>query len=192
MIRITPPARRAAVTVTALLCLLRSAGAQSPAPSAASPAGAEPGSAARALLAGAPLLTEEQMRRLEKVIGEQGSSVSLPPSLTSALLLSTPQVAPTVRQAAFEDAGGPRHGFALLNDGSGYFLFARGTDRSVSGFHVDRAFHLVAAASSGADGRFLRLAGAAAQDQLGAEIRAWSLALSPRGVTLPPPKAPGK
>jgi hypothetical protein len=131
-------------------------------------------------------LTDEQLGRLQKVALEKGSTIPLPAALVAVLRFSPAQVAPLVRQVSFQGDDGVKHGFAKLNDDSGYFLFRRAPG-GLSAFHVDKAFKLLAAAHDFAGDRFIALAEKEGLDALNGEVVAWSRVLSPRGVSMPAP-----
>ena len=139
-------------------------------------------------------LTDEQLGRLQKIALEKGSSIPVPAALVGALRLSPAQSAPVVRQVSFQADDGVKHGFARLNDETGYFLF-RKSPTGLSAFHVDKDFQPVAAAHDFAGDRFIALPEKEARDELNGEIVAWSRVLSPRGVSMPAPgtrpKLPG-
>ncbi len=135
-------------------------------------------------------LTGEQILRLEKIARDQGSSIAIPQPIAAALHLDAAQIAPVVRQVSFQQADGVKHGFARLNDGSGYFLFAREPDSAVTVYRVDKGFALLGAAHTFAGGRFISLDPAQARNRLQGEIAAWSGVLSPKGVVMPPPGKP--
>lgn len=146
---------------------------------------------ALAAAAAAPLpdrLSPEQLARLQIIALQQGSTIPMPAALVDVLHLTPAQVSPSVRQVSFQEDDGVKHGFARLNDGSGYFLFRRSQEAGVSAYHVDRSFHLVAAAHNFTNERYMALPDAAAQAQLADEARAWSRVLTPKGA--PPAAAP--
>ncbi len=134
-------------------------------------------------------LTDEQLVRLQKVALSQGSSIAIPPGLVGVLHFTPAQVTPTLRQVSFQLDDGVKHGFARLNDGSGYFLFRRAPD-GVSAYHVDKDFTLVDAAHNFSNDRFVALPAKPAQDGINAEIVAWERVLSPKGVAPPPGPKP--
>ena len=189
--RARSPASLPAVCFVSFLLAAATAAAQAP----AQESGAAPGAGTAAAPATARLharaLTPPELERLEKITLEKGTSVPLPAALASALHMTARQIAPTVRQSSFiEDdnfrGGGTRHGFALFNDGSGFFLFRRDTQRGVSVFHIDRHFGLVAAAHEFPGQRYLEMTDQAALQELQGEVDAWGRVLSPRGpVSLP-------
>ncbi len=133
-------------------------------------------------------LTDEQLVRLRKVALDKGTSVPLPPALTAVLRLSAAQVGPAVRQVTFQGDDGVKHGFARLNDDSGYFFFRR-SPNGVWVFHADKSLSLVIAAHTFSAQQFIALPEGSGHDELAAEMMAWSRVLSPRGVSLPPPGA---
>jgi len=157
------------------------------------PAGAVPSSpgTAASRVALAPRLTKEQVERLERVVQHQGSDIAVPPPVATVLHFTPRQIAPTVRQATFLDDNKSKHGFAMFNDGSGYFLFRRSAQDGLSVFHVDHDFHLLQAAHNFQTDRFIEMTPTRAQDELNAEVVAWSHVLSPRGVNLPLPVPAG-
>ncbi|HUD26162.1 MAG TPA: hypothetical protein VMQ45_10765 [Burkholderiaceae bacterium] len=136
-----------------------------------------------------PTLTYEQLQRLLKVIDKQGSRAAIPHDVASVLQLIPAQLAPDVKQAAYLDEDGNRHGFAALNDGSGYFMFRSGPSVGNSVYRVDSTLHLVRAARSlMKNGPLLSLPDAEAQKELDDEFARWSKVLSPNGpVTGPTP-----
>lgn len=72
-----------------------------------------------------PPLLEEHFTHLLKVVDEKGTKISLPPSVAGVLDLK-PGAPHTATQVAFqEEGGGTKHGFARLDDGTGYFMFSR-------------------------------------------------------------------
>ena len=151
----------------------------------------DPGIArAQGLLPPTRALTAEQVERLEKVIRDKGTGVQLPTSIAGVLRLAPEQVGPGVRQATFLGDDGAKHGFALLNDHSGYLLFRRPPGVGLSVYRVDLKFHAVGAAREFQGARFIELAPDAARRELEEEIASWSRVLSPRGVSLPPVARP--
>lgn len=142
-------------------------------------------------------LSDEQIGRLENVLLAKGTAIGIPVPVIDALHLSSAQVAPSVRQVTIQRDDGVKHGFAFLNDGSGYFLFRRDPDAQVAVFRVDKAFHLQAAAQQFGKDKFLDMAAAAAQAALDDEIRIWFNTLAPTdsgtkgaGSTTAPAAAP--
>ena len=136
-------------------------------------------------------LTDEQLLRLRKVALAQGSSIPVPPPLVDALHFTPAQIRPSVRQVSFQGDDGVKHGFARLNDDSGYFLFHRSPD-GLSAYHVDKDFHLVGAAHNFGGDRFMALPPKAAQDEVLGEVAAWSRVLAPKVVTPPAPTGGAK
>ena len=133
-------------------------------------------------------LTDEQLGRLRKVALDKGTSIPLPPVLTAVLRLSPAQVGPAVRQVTFQGDDGVKHGFARLNDESGYFFF-RHSPAGTWAFHADKDLKLVVAAHNFSAQQFIALPETSGREELAAEMVAWSRVLSPRGVSLPPPGA---
>ncbi len=176
-----------AALAAALLLAAAGACAQSTAPARPAP---RPAVIAPPSLLRVDRLTDEQVQRLEKVAREQGTSIGVPGPIASALHLEAAQIAPVVRQVSFQKEDGIKHGFARLNDGSGYFLFARGPDHGVTVLRVNNDFGLLGAAHTFAGNRFVALPPAEANDRLHGEILAWSGVLSPKGVVMPPPRKP--
>jgi len=164
--------------------------AAAPAADAKAPAANPPGGVDARPRLQTRALTPSELDRLEKITLEKGSSVPLPENLVRALKMTPRQVAPTVRQSSFVEnddfrKGGARHGFALFNDGSGFFLFRRDAKDGVSVFHIDRRFRLVAAAHEFEGERYLEMTDVAALKALQGEVEAWAHVLSPRGPVLP-------
>lgn len=131
-------------------------------------------------------LSDEQLGRLRKVALDKGTSIPVPPALTAALRFSPEQVAPAVRQVSFQGDDGVKHGFARLNDESGYFLFRR-APAGIWAFHVGKDLKLVVAAHNFSAQAFIALPEAAGREELAAELNAWSRVLSPHGISLVPP-----
>src|SRR5215469_15983882 len=71
-------------------------------------------------------LTHEELGRLLKVVDKHGSRAVIPRAVASVLQLKPGQATPDVKEAAYLDEAGNRHGFAPLNDGSGFFMFTSG------------------------------------------------------------------
>lgn len=185
------PPRSAVRLLPGLLCCALAAPTvaqqdAAPAPAAAAADAAAPLPQGRALL-------PTELEHLERFTLEKGTSVPLPKTVVAALKMTPRQVAPTVRQSAFVENddlhGGTRHGFALLNDDSGFFLFRRDPKSGVSVFHIDRRFRLIAAAHEFQGGRFLETDEVVALKELDAEIETWARVLTPGGapVVLPKP-----
>jgi hypothetical protein len=134
-------------------------------------------------------LSDEQLVRLQKVALAQGSSIAVPPPLVGVLHFTPAQIAPALRQVSFQLEDGVKHGFAHLNDDTGYFLFRRSPD-GLSAYHVDKDFHLVDAAHNFGSDRFVALPAKEAQDEINGEVLAWSQVLAPKTVPVPPPLLP--
>lgn len=194
--------RPAAVLVLMLIAAGAGAGVPAaPADLAPAPASAPSAPARNALpqLLKLDRLTDEQLQRLRKVANDQGTSIALPPAVVAILRLSPGAVAPLVRQVSFQREDGVKHGFARLNDDSGFFLFRKSGPQDLSVFRLDAAQKLVGAAHTFQGERLITLPPGAAQAAVDAELAAWSSVLSPRGVSLPrpgagtmEPAAPGK
>jgi hypothetical protein len=138
-----------------------------------------------------PTLTYEQLQRLLKVVDKQGSRAAIPHNVASVLQLIPAQLAPDVKQAAYLDEDGNRHGFAPLNDGSGYFMFRSGPSMGNSVYRVDSTLHLVRAGRSlMKNGPMLSLPDAEAQKELDDEFARWSKVLSPKGPVIGPNPLP--
>jgi len=133
-------------------------------------------------------LTDEQLGRLRKVALEQGSSIPVPPVLVGVLRLSPAQIAPTLRQVSFQGDDGVKHGFARLNDDTGYFFF-RHSPVGLWAFHAEKDLKLTAGARNFSAKQFIALPAKEGQEEFAAEMNAWSRVLSPRGVSLPRPDA---
>jgi len=131
-------------------------------------------------------LTDEQLGRLRKVAIDKGTSVPLPPLLVGVLRLTPAQVAPAVRQVSFQGDDGTKHSFAHLNDESGYFFFRR-APAGMWAFRADKDLKLVASARNFSAEQFMALPAKEGEEELAAEMLAWSKVLSPRGVSLPKP-----
>lgn len=156
------------------------------APAQPAPAPADASAPAKVPAAPAPPaargLTTEELARLEKVVLEKGSNIPIPPDIAALLHFSPREIGTSVRQATTQDGEGIRHGFALLNDGSGFFLFRRGPERDgLAVFRTDRQFHLLGAARNLVGKRFIDLADAEARAELQVELNAWTQVLSPGG-----------
>jgi len=138
-------------------------------------------------------LTDEQLGRLRKVALEKGSTIPIPAVLAGVLHLTPAQIAPAVRQATFQSDDGVKHGFAHLNDDTGYFFFRRSAE-GLWAFHADKALKLELGARNFSAGQFIALPAKDGEEEFAAEMNAWSRVLSPRGVSLPTPdprRAPG-
>ena len=137
-------------------------------------------------------LTHEELGRLLKVVDKHGTRVALPRTVTSALQLKTAQHTPDIKEAAWLDEAGNRHGFAPLNDGSGFFMFSSGAALGQAVYLVDPNLHLVHAARSLLkNGPLIALPDAEAQRELEEEFRRWSKVLSPAGPVVKPQPFPG-
>jgi len=138
-------------------------------------------------------LTQEQLQRLLKVVDQRGTRVGIPPAVAAILQLKAAQHAPDMKEAAYLDDDGNRHGFARLNDGSGFFMFSSGPASGQVVYVVDPDLHLVHAARSlQKNGQLLALPNAEAQLELDAEFRRWSKVLSPGGPVVKPLPFPGQ
>ena len=135
-------------------------------------------------------LTDEQLGRLRKVALDKGSTIPVPSVLVGVLRLSPAQIAPAVRQVSFQGEDGVKHGFARLNDDTGYFFFRR-SPAGLWAFHADKELKLTAGARNFSAAQFIALPQKDGQEEFAAEMVAWSRVLSPRGVSLPPPGARG-
>ena len=132
-------------------------------------------------------LTQEQLGRLLKVVDQRGSRTTIPPAVASVLQLQPAQYTPDIKQATYLDEPGNRHGFAPLNDGSGFFMFSSGPSFGQIVYRVDPDLHLVRAARSLLkNGPLLALPDAEAQRELDDELRQWSKLLSPNGAVVRP------
>ena len=136
-------------------------------------------------------LTDEQLGRLRKVAIDKGTSVPLPRLLAAALHLAPAQVAPAVRQVSFQGDDGTKHGFAHLNDESGYFFFRR-SPAGLWAFRADNDLKLVASARNFSAEQFIALPAKEGQEELAAELITWSKVLSQPaapapGALQPPP-----
>jgi hypothetical protein len=154
---------------------------------------------AAALASGLPARSEQpplsalDLAGLLKVVESRGGRVTIPPPVQSSLGLTPAQASPGIKQAAYMDEQGTRHGFAPLNDRSGYFMFRLGKTSGQTVFHVDPQLHLVRAASSfrGNDD-LIGLPEQQAQRELGEEFAGWSRILAPGAALAPatPPASP--
>ncbi len=132
-------------------------------------------------------LTHEELGRLLKVVDERGTRTTIPRAVASTLQLKAGQYTPDVKQAAYRDEEGNRHGFARLNDGSGFFMFSSGASLGHVVYVVDSDLHLVHAARSLLkNGPLLVLPEAEAQRELDEEFHRWSKLLSPNGPVVAP------
>jgi hypothetical protein len=128
-----------------------------------------------------PGLTNEQLARLLKVVEKHGSHARIPPTVASMLQFKPGQVLPDIKQAAFVDEDGIKHGIAPLNDGSGFFMFRSGPALGQSVYHVDSKLQLVQGARSFVRQQLMVLTNVEAQKELEDEFGLWSKALSPGG-----------
>ena len=127
-------------------------------------------------------LTQDQLRRLLKVVEERGSRALIPGQVSGLLGLEARQIGPDVKQVVYQDPEGNKHGFAPLNDGSGYFMFRNGAALGHSVYRVDGQLHLVRAARAlRSIGPLIGLPAAQAQQELSDEFARWSKVLSPAG-----------
>jgi len=154
-----------------------------------------------ALLAGALLapawaraeelkLTQEQLTRLLKVVDTKGTSVPIPPLVAASLKLTGKQHVPTVKQIAFETPDGVKHGFAPLNDKSGFIFFRRQPPSGQVVYRVGPDLHLIQAASSVESNRMNALSSEEGNKGLEDELSRWSDVLSPKSALPPPATAP--
>ena len=143
-------------------------------------------------------LTREELGRLLKVVDVRGSRTIIPEPVASVLKLKPGQHTPDVKQAAFLDEQGNKHGFAPLSDDSGYFLFSAGASGGQTVYVVDRDLRLLHAARSLSLARgapLLPLPEAEGRRELDDELARWSKVLSPGGPAVPAAaagKPPGK
>jgi hypothetical protein len=129
-----------------------------------------------------PTLTYEQLNRLLKVVDQRGTHAAIPRTVASVLQLDPKQLTPDLKEVAVLDEDGNRHGFAPLNDGSGFFMFRNGASMGHSVYRVDSALHLVRAARSLVkNGPLISLPEAEGQKELDEEFARWSKLLSPNG-----------
>jgi len=132
-------------------------------------------------------LTAEELGRLVQAVDKHGSRALLPRDVVSILQLTPAQLAPDIKEAAWQDEEGTKHGFAPLNDGSGYFLFSSRPSQGQTVYVVDRELRLVHAARTLLKGApMIALPEAEAQRQLDEEFRRWSKVLSPEGPAVAP------
>ena len=133
-------------------------------------------------------LTHEELGRLLKVVDKRGTRVAIPRAVASILQLKTGQHTPDIKEAAYLDEDGNRHGFGPLNDASGFFMFSSGAVQGQIVFVVDPDLHLVHAARSLLkNGPLIALPDVEAQRELEEELRRWSKVLSP-GVPVVAPR----
>jgi hypothetical protein len=136
-------------------------------------------------------LTQEQLERLLKVVDQRGSRTPLPHAVASVLQLQPNQHTPDIKQVAYVDEQGVRHGFAPLKDGSGFFMFSSGASFGQIVYWVDPDLHLVRAARSlMRNGPLLALPDAEARRELDDEFLQWSKLLSPNGAVVRPKPVP--
>ncbi len=133
-------------------------------------------------------LTREELGRLLKVVDTRGSRTTIPEPVASVLKPKPSQHTPDVKQAAFIDEKGNKHGFAPLHDGSGFFLFSAGASVGQTVYVVDPDLRLLHAARSlslvrGAP--LLALPEAEGKRELDDELARWSKVLSPGGPAVP-------
>ena len=132
-------------------------------------------------------LTHEQLERLLKVVDQRGTHVALPPAVAAILQLKAAQLTPDIKEAAYLDDDGNKHGFARLSDGSGFFMFSSGASSGQVVYVVDPDLHLVHAARSLIkNGPLLVLPVTEARHELDEEFRRWSKVLSPGGPVVKP------
>lgn len=147
-------------------------------------------------------ITDEQLARLRNIAIDKGSTMPVPAPIATVLRLSSGQVAPAVRQVSFQGDDGVKHGFAHLNDDSGYFFFRR-SPTGLWAFHTDRDLKLVIGAHNFSAQQFIALPEPSGREELAAELSAWSRVLSaqaaappvagavkPSGNLMPVPAAP--
>jgi hypothetical protein len=132
-------------------------------------------------------LTQLQLQRLLQVVEKKGSRASVPPVVAAMLKFEPGQLSPDIKQIAFADEDGVKHGFGPLNDGSGFFMFRSAPAIGQSVYHVDSNLNLVKAAHSFERDRMVALPDDQGQKELTEELVRWSRVLSPAGpVTRPP------
>jgi hypothetical protein len=171
--------RAALLALGAALAFAASARDSSQAKAPPAGAAASPTAAAGANEPAPRALSAEQVTRLELVVVREGSSVPVPQAIAQVVHFTPAQVAPVVRQVSFLDADGVKHGFAFLNDHSGYFLFRRHGDQDLSVYHLDLSFHIVGAAHNFQGSRFMELPENEANNGLVGEILAWNHVMTP-------------
>jgi len=132
-------------------------------------------------------LTQEQLTRLLKVVETKGTSVPIPPLVAAVLKLTGKQHVPSVKQVTIETADGVKHGFAPLNDKSGFIFFRRQPPSGQVVYRVGPDLHLIEAATSVEANRINTLSGEEGNKGLADELSRWSDVLSP---TAPAPAAP--
>jgi hypothetical protein len=134
-----------------------------------------------------PTLEFEPLSRLLKVVYDKGTQIELPPPVTTVLKLKEPQYAPKIWQATYQSEDKVKHGFAPLNDKSGYLLFRRDPLGGLSLYLTAPDFHLVAAARSDRGSGFVTIERDEAQSGLNDEVRHWSEVLKPKPGMTPLP-----
>jgi hypothetical protein len=138
-------------------------------------------------------LTQEQLQRLLKVVDDKGSRAAIPGPVAAILQLYPKQLAPDVKLVAYQDEDGNKHGFAPLNDSSGYFMFRSGASFGQVVYRLDSNMRLVRAARSLLkNGALLPLPQAEAQKELDDEFVHWAKVLSPNAPTVEPLDFPFK
>jgi hypothetical protein len=136
-------------------------------------------------------LTQDELERLLKVVDNRGSRTTIPPAVASVLELKPSQHTPDIKQIAYLDEQGGRHGFAPLKGGSGFFMFSSGASFGQIVYWVDPDLHLVRAARSlMKNGPLIVLPDAEARRELDDEFRQWSKLLSPNGAVVRPKPVP--
>jgi hypothetical protein len=128
-----------------------------------------------------PILTHEQLERLLKVVESKGTHTKVPPAVASMLRFEPKQLMPDIKEAAFVDDAGVKHGFAPLNDGSGFFMFRSTPSFGHSVFHVDSRLQLVRAARGVLKQPLKIMSDEEGEKELSEEYVRWSKALSPNG-----------
>jgi hypothetical protein len=133
-------------------------------------------------------LTHEELSRLVKVVDKHGSYTKLPKDVASVLQLKPEQFSPDIKEAAWLDEQGVKHGFAPLKDGSGFFMFTSHPSQGQTVYVVDQVLRLVHAARTLLKGaQMIELPQIEAQRELDEEFRKWSKVLSPEGPSAPKP-----
>ena len=136
-------------------------------------------------------LTQDEMSRLLKVVDKHGSYTTIPADVALVLQLTPAQHTPDIKEAAYEDDKGNRHGFAPLKDGSGFFLFSASPSRRQVVFVLDSEQRLLHAARNlQSNGPMIALPSQEAEQELDEELRRWSKVLSPEGPSMPPRTTP--
>jgi hypothetical protein len=128
-----------------------------------------------------PILTHEQLERLLKVVESKGTHTKVPPAVASMLHFEPKQLTPDIKEAAFLDDDGVKHGFAPLNDGSGFFMFRSTPSFGHSVYHVNSKLQLVRAARGVLKQPLKVLSDEEGEKELSEEYVRWSKALSPNG-----------